>query len=95
VRKLLGQDAVFIFMVPESEMALVKRLVERKTKSFENVVCNCNFVICTVKYTHTCTLGMGFKLVLTKVLLLPLALCPRGLQQWWQALSTNSQPLLA
>jgi len=55
VRKLLGQDVVFIFMVAESEMALVKRLVERKTKSFGNVVFN--FVICTVKYTHTCALG--------------------------------------
>jgi hypothetical protein len=29
----------------------------------ENVVCSCNFVICTVKYTHTCALGRGFKLV--------------------------------
>jgi hypothetical protein len=29
----------------------------------KNVVCNCNFVICTVKYTHTCALGTGFKLV--------------------------------
>ncbi len=55
--QLLGQDVVFIFMVAESEMALVKRLVERKTKSFGNVVCNCNFVICIVKYTHTCALG--------------------------------------
>ncbi len=27
-----------------------------------NVVCSCNFVICTVKYTHTCALGTGFKL---------------------------------
>ncbi len=62
VRKLLGQDAMFIFMVAESEMALVKRLVERKTESFGNVVCNCNFVICTVKYTHTCVLGRGFNL---------------------------------
>jgi hypothetical protein len=30
---------------------------------FWNVVCSCNFVICIVKYTHTCALGMGFKLV--------------------------------
>jgi hypothetical protein len=30
-------------------------------KRFENVVCNYNFVICIVKYTHTCALGMGFK----------------------------------
>jgi len=63
VCKLLGQDAMFIFMVVESEMAFVKRLVERTTKSFGNVVCNCNFVICTVKYTHSCALGTGFKLV--------------------------------
>jgi len=63
VRKLLGQDAMFIFMVAKSEMALVKRLVERKTESFGNVVYNCNFVICTVKYTHTYALGTGFKLV--------------------------------
>ncbi len=62
VRKLLGQHAVFIFMVAESEMALVKRLVERRTEIFENVVCNCNFVICALKYTHTCALGTGFKL---------------------------------
>jgi hypothetical protein len=43
-------------------MALVKGLVERKIESFENAVCNCNFVICTVKYTHTCALGTRFKL---------------------------------
>jgi guanylate kinase len=54
VRKLLGQDTMFIFMVVKSEMALVKQLVKRKTESFENVICNCNFVICTVKDTHTC-----------------------------------------
>jgi hypothetical protein len=33
-------------------------------KGFGNVVCSCNFVICTIKYTHTCALGTGFKLVL-------------------------------
>ncbi|KAH9540808.1 hypothetical protein CY35_14G024900 [Sphagnum magellanicum] len=38
VRKLLGQDTVFIFMVAESEMALVKRLVERKTESFDKLL---------------------------------------------------------
>ncbi len=32
-------------------------------RGFRNVVCSCNFVICTVKYTHTCALGTGFKLV--------------------------------
>jgi len=30
---------------------------------FGNVICSYNFVICTVKYTHTCALGTGFKLV--------------------------------
>jgi hypothetical protein len=63
MHKLLGQDVMLIFMVIESEMALVKRLVERKTESFGNVVCNCKFVICTVKYTHTYALGTWFKLV--------------------------------
>jgi guanylate kinase len=53
MRKLLGQDGVFIFMIAESEMALVKQLVERKTESLGNVICNCNFVKCTIKYTHT------------------------------------------
>lgn len=38
VRKLLGQEAVFIFMVAESELALVERLVERKTESIENLL---------------------------------------------------------
>jgi len=57
MRKVFGQDVMFVFMVAESEMALVKWLVERKTKSFGNVVCNCNFVICIVKYTQTCALG--------------------------------------
>jgi hypothetical protein len=33
-------------------------------RGFGNVVCSCNFVICTVKYTHTCALGTGFKLVI-------------------------------
>jgi hypothetical protein len=30
-------------------------------------VCNCNFVICIVKYTQACALGTGFKLVLLYV----------------------------
>jgi len=38
VHKLLSQDAVFIFMVAESEMALVKWLVERKTESFDELL---------------------------------------------------------
>jgi len=37
-------------------------------RGFGNVVCNCNFVICTVKYTHTCALGTGLKLVWHNVL---------------------------
>jgi hypothetical protein len=32
---------------------------------FAKIVCSCNFVICTIKYTHTCALGTGFKLVNT------------------------------
>jgi hypothetical protein len=48
MHKLFGQDEVFIFMVAESEMALVKWLVEKKTESFGNVVCNWNFVICPI-----------------------------------------------
>ncbi len=35
-------------------------------KGFGNVVYSCNFVICTVKYTHTCALSTGFKLVIVK-----------------------------
>lgn len=38
VRKLLGEEAVFIFMVAESELALVERLVERKTESIDNLL---------------------------------------------------------
>ncbi len=32
-------------------------------RGFGDVVCSCNFVVCTVKYTHTYALGTGFKLV--------------------------------
>jgi len=32
-------------------------------RGFGNVICNCNFVICTIKYTHTYALGTGFELV--------------------------------
>lgn len=38
VRSMLGQNAVFIFLVAESEVALVKRLVERKTESMEKIL---------------------------------------------------------
>lgn len=38
IRKLLGQDAVFIFLVAESERALVERLVERKTESIDKLL---------------------------------------------------------
>ncbi|KAG0585791.1 hypothetical protein KC19_2G039400 [Ceratodon purpureus] len=38
IKKLLGQDAVFIFLVAESERALVERLVERKTESIDKLV---------------------------------------------------------
>jgi len=33
------------------------------SRGFGNVVCSCNFVICTVKYTQTYGLGTRFKLV--------------------------------
>lgn len=38
VRSILGPNAVFIFLVAESEVALVKRLVERKTESMEKIL---------------------------------------------------------
>ncbi|XP_024381231.1 guanylate kinase 3, chloroplastic isoform X2 [Physcomitrium patens] len=38
VRKLFGQEAVFIFLVAESEVALVERLVERKTESIDKLL---------------------------------------------------------
>lgn len=38
VKRILGQEAVFIFMVAESEYALVNRLVERKTESLEKLL---------------------------------------------------------
>jgi hypothetical protein len=31
-------------------------------RDFGNVIFSCNFVICIVKYTHTCALGMRFNL---------------------------------
>lgn len=38
VRKILGQEAVLIFMVAESELALVERLIERKTESIDKLM---------------------------------------------------------
>ncbi|XP_002966691.2 guanylate kinase 2, chloroplastic/mitochondrial isoform X1 [Selaginella moellendorffii] len=38
VRSILGSNAVFIYIVAESEFALVKRLIERKTESMEKLV---------------------------------------------------------
>ncbi|KAL2652838.1 hypothetical protein R1flu_020966 [Riccia fluitans] len=38
VRSLLGQEAVFIFLVAESEKALVKRLIERKTENMDKML---------------------------------------------------------
>eukprot|EP00850_Spirogloea_muscicola_P013229 SM000088S23770 [mRNA] locus=s88:575665:576662:- [translate_table: standard] len=38
VRAVLGNNAVFIFLVAESEVALVRRLVERKTESIEKII---------------------------------------------------------
>lgn len=37
VRSMLGDGGVFIFLAAESEAALVRRLVERKTESLEKV----------------------------------------------------------
>lgn len=38
LRKLLGQSAVFIFLVAESELALVQRLTNRKTETKESLL---------------------------------------------------------
>lgn len=38
LRRILGDSAVFVFLVAESEMALVERLVERKTESKEELL---------------------------------------------------------
>ncbi|XP_031476216.1 guanylate kinase 2, chloroplastic/mitochondrial isoform X2 [Nymphaea colorata] len=35
LRAILGDSAVFVFLVPESETALVKRLIDRKTETSE------------------------------------------------------------
>ncbi|KAK4283621.1 hypothetical protein QN277_000551 [Acacia crassicarpa] len=38
LRKILGNSAVFIFVVAESEMAMVERLVDRKTETKESLL---------------------------------------------------------
>ena len=38
IRSIMGKSAVFIFLVAESEAALVKRLVERKTETREKLL---------------------------------------------------------
>lgn len=38
LRSILGDSAVFIFLVAESEAALVKRLIDRKTETSENLL---------------------------------------------------------
>lgn len=38
LRRILGDSAVFVFLAAESEMALVERLVERKTESREELL---------------------------------------------------------
>ncbi|XP_054787138.1 guanylate kinase 3, chloroplastic-like [Prosopis cineraria] len=38
LRKILGNSAVFIFLVAESEMAMVERLVDRKTETVESLL---------------------------------------------------------
>ncbi|CAL9219817.1 unnamed protein product [Arabidopsis halleri] len=35
LRKILGNSAVFIFIVAESELAMVERLIDRRTESHE------------------------------------------------------------
>ncbi|KAK0607193.1 hypothetical protein LWI29_010965 [Acer saccharum] len=38
LRRILGNSAVFVFLVAESELALVERLVERKTESRDELL---------------------------------------------------------
>ncbi|KAH7573697.1 hypothetical protein JRO89_XS03G0194900 [Xanthoceras sorbifolium] len=38
LRRILGKSAVFVFLVAESELALVERLVERRTESREELL---------------------------------------------------------
>lgn len=38
LRKILGKSAVFIFLVAENEMAMVERLIDRKTESAESLL---------------------------------------------------------
>ena len=38
LRKILGQSAVFIFLVAESEMAMVERLIDRNTETAESLL---------------------------------------------------------
>ncbi|BBM96719.1 guanylate kinase [Marchantia polymorpha subsp. ruderalis] len=38
VRAILGSEAVFIFLVAESEVALVRRLIERKTETMDKML---------------------------------------------------------
>ncbi|KAI4317726.1 hypothetical protein L6164_025573 [Bauhinia variegata] len=38
LRKILGQSAIFIFLVAESEMEMVERLIDRKTESAESLL---------------------------------------------------------
>ncbi|KAJ4972095.1 hypothetical protein NE237_005194 [Protea cynaroides] len=38
LRSILGKSAVFIFLVAESESALVKRLIDRKTETTETLL---------------------------------------------------------
>lgn len=38
LRKILGNSAVFVFLVAESEVAMVERLVDRKTESQEELL---------------------------------------------------------
>lgn len=50
VRSMLGDGGVFIFLVAESEAALVRRLVERKTESLEKVRSRRSTCFCREKF---------------------------------------------
>jgi hypothetical protein len=60
-------------IVQTSRFSTVRVLIDTCGMSYikrfwKNVVCNYNFVICTVKCTQTCALGTGFKLVYIHIL---------------------------
>ncbi|KAK6255040.1 hypothetical protein SCA6_016345 [Theobroma cacao] len=52
LRKILGDSGVFIFLVAESELALVERLIERKTESKEELLVRIATAREEVKYVN-------------------------------------------